>query len=188
MTEIPLLKLLCDPCDPLTPHSISWTIWGHDPSFEHQTQHRQLGCQKEPCFTTNHFWSSSEPFICCQYLFFSGSIAGLRSFVSVIPKPWGSNSSLPWAFLPEAPCRDILPTCSIEHILLHLALSKSAQGLLREVSPVQFALGPVVVQGPMWNHSSLRSLDRGSLQSDCNLEYAFSRSPQHLRKLVFPFY
>lgn len=87
-TGISYSSALCDQCTPLTPHSISCMMCRTGSPFEYPAKHWQSGCQEELFFNTNHVWSSSNSFIWCQYLFFSWSIAGLESSVSLMPKPW----------------------------------------------------------------------------------------------------
>lgn len=60
-----------------------------------------------------------------------------------------------------------------------------AQGLPRILSPVWSVQRLISAQDPGWNSSSFMSLDTEDSQSDCSPEYAFSRKPQCLGKLVF---
>lgn len=120
--------------DPLTPCSIICMMSGGGLPFKHAVEHWQSWCQEEPYFSTNYFQSSSNSFIHCQYLFFSGSVAGLRSFISLTLKPYGSILSLPWCLLPGVPGRAIFPGCSIGHFFNILTCSDWAKATVWTVS------------------------------------------------------
>lgn len=80
-------------------------------SLNSQPTTGRLRCQEELCFGVSHFWSSSNPFISCQNLFFSRSVAGLGS---PAPEPQGSSSDIPGYLLPDTPGKTILPSCGVE--------------------------------------------------------------------------
>lgn len=79
---------------------------GKDFTVKHPAWRWQLGHQEELCFSCNHFWDSLNPFLSCQYLFFSWYVARFGSFVSLTPEPLGwSIRYLSWVILPSYFCQ-----------------------------------------------------------------------------------
>lgn len=157
-----------------------------DHPFEQPAQHWLLRCQEELCFSTNHFWSSSNPFVSCQYLL-SWNIVVSYLLYPWLQKPRGKPQIFPGVF-----CQRLLigPDSFQVHCrehFLHLAPSWLAQELLNELINVWFVQRLVIAEGSIWNYFSSRLFDREGLQSDCSLKCAFSKSPQCLKEACVSF-
>lgn len=77
--------------------SISCMICTRNPPFEQPAQHWQLRCQEGLCFSPNHFWSSSNLFVSCQY-FLSWSIMAADLLYPWLQKPGGKPQVFPRVF------------------------------------------------------------------------------------------
>lgn len=111
-----------------------------DFAFEHPVQHWQLECQKELCFSVNHFWDILNRFRSCQCLFYIWGVAELGCFVCPTPELQGLSSSLPRYFLPKTAGRTILPSCSVcldcPKAQAHRSPGSTSSWLLQNINPI----------------------------------------------------
>jgi len=105
--------------------------------------------------------------------------------VSSTLKSKESTSGLPLSSLPKAPGGALFLKCSAEQVFYFLSCSDWSQSY--HMVYVLFSLFKIFLflRAPQKSFFFHIAWWRGLIL--CNLEYAFSRNPQHLWKIVFPF-